>query len=62
LDAALGEVAGHLLAAAVDDGDFVPGGTGGGDLPRQAIARVRGIEQRAPEFHQEFHNKPSVSG
>src|ERR1017187_7712679 len=43
-DAAFGQVAGHLLAATVDDGDFVTRGTGAGDLPRQPVARVRGVE------------------
>src|ERR1022692_1144498 len=66
LDAAFRQVAGHLLAATVDDGDFVTRGTGSGDLPRQAVARIRGVEQRAAEldsqFHTEFHSSPSVSG
>src|ERR1017187_2364935 len=61
-DTAFGEVAGHLLAAAVDHGDFVSGGAGGGDFEGQAITRDRGIEQGAAEFHQQFHNSPSVSG
>src|ERR1022692_2016033 len=61
-DAALGQVAGHLLAATVDDGDFVTRGPRAGDLPRQAVARVRRIEQGAAEFDHQFHSSPSVSG
>ena len=60
-DAAFGEVAGHLFAAAVDHGDFMPGVADGRDLACQAIARVHGIEQRSAEFDQQFHNSPSVS-
>src|ERR1017187_8419168 len=70
LDAAFGQVAGHLLAATVDDGDFVTRGTGASDLPCQSITRVRRVEQRAAELdHQSdaeldrpFHSSPSVSG
>jgi hypothetical protein len=61
VDAAIGQVAGHLLAATVDDGDLVPRGTGAGDLPRQPVARVRRIQQGAAELEQQLHNSPSVS-
>ncbi len=61
LDAAIGEVAGHLLAAAVDHGDLVAGGAGGGDLARKAVAGIGGIEQGAAELHEELHSSASVS-
>src|SRR5581483_3158042 len=60
-DAALGEVAGHLLAAAVHDGDRGAGARGR-DLLGERGARGGGVQQGPAEFDEEFHRRPSVSG
>ena len=61
-NAALGEVARHLLAAAMHHHHLDSASAGRRDLRRQAIAGFRAIEQRAAELDQNLHSKPSVSG
>ena len=62
LDAAVGQAAGHLFAAAVDHHQFHAAPASLGQLRGERIARVRRIEQRAAEFDQHPHSSPSVSG
>ena len=60
--AALGQEAGHLLAAAVDHHQFDAPPASRDDLFGQRARRVRRIEQRAPQLYQQLHSRPSVSG
>src|SRR5262249_11187762 len=61
LDSTIGQIAGHLLAAAMDYNHAVPAPPRFHDLRQQALAGDRVVEQRAPEFHQQLHNSDSVS-
>jgi len=61
LDATLGQEAGHLLPAAMHH--HQPDATFGhrGQLGRQTLARILGIQQRAADFDQQLHSRPSAS-
>ncbi len=61
LDAALGQVARHLLAATVDHHRrVVPRNCR--DLPGESLAGCIGIQQRTAQFYQQLHSSPSASG
>jgi hypothetical protein len=62
-DAALGQIAGHLLAAAVHHHEFDAGSAPPPRSRPPAARAIRVVEQRAAEFHQHArHSRPSVSG
>ena len=59
--AALGEKARHLLAAAMHHGDLDAAPRLLRDLRGQVRAQIRCIQQRAAQFDQRLHSRPSVS-
>ena len=55
------QVAAQALGPAMHHHDLAPLARQTRQLQRQPVARFTGIEQRASQFHQQLHSKPSVS-